>query len=319
MKKLLNKVAGLLFCKAASKSPLHLYERRFNKNAFVKGVYKSEQHYEAQIIKMYHSIEKGLSYKDFRAGFGRQNVEELISALESYAALYDAETSFYKTALSTLYEYVAKNEACGFFDEELKRKIEKLPGTRNEKGGTIKICHKEVNEFTSYEQFVLSRHSIREFSSLPVDLTIVNESISLAQHTPSACNRQGWKTRIVVNKDVIKTILANQNGNRGFGENIDKLLIVTSDIRYFARGREANQVFIDGGMYAMNILHALHSKNIATIPLSASLRVDQEKAVRDCIKMDEAEVLIMFIGIGNYPEETLTTKSERHEPRVEII
>ena len=69
----------------------------------------------------------------------------------------------------------------------------------------------------------------------------------------------------------------------------------------------------------MNILHALHSKNIATIPLSASLRAAQENGVRACAKIDEAEVLIMFIGVGNYPDDALTTKSERHEPRSDVI
>lgn len=314
-----KRIANGFLRKMKYHSPQKIYNKRFEKNAFVNGECKNQQQYEAQIIKMYHSVEKGLSYKNFRAGFGRQNIDDLIRALESYAEQYDIEAFFYKTALSVLNEYVCKNEAYGLIDKELKERIEKLPGIPNEHGGTIQIrpCNEAV--YKSYEEFVLSRHSVREFSADSVNLDVIKESIALAQHTPSACNRQGWKTRIIVNKDAIKTILANQNGNRGFGENIDKLLVVTSDLRYFSKGREAYQAFIDGGMYAMNILHALHSKNIATIPLSASLRAAQENVVRACAKIDEAEVLIMFIGVGNYPDDALTTKSERHEPRIDVI
>lgn len=318
MKSFFKKILNFVFYKR-KKCVAKKYYKRFKRNSFVNGVYKNQYQYEAQIIKMYHSIEKGLAYSKFRAGFGRQNVDELVSAMENYSREYDIEAFFYKTALSVLKEYIAKNELFGYVDNDLKNKIESLKGTPNKCGGVINYEFFANSQYESYDEFVYSRHSIREFSDVPVEIERIKEALALAQYTPSACNRQGWKTRIVVDKDKIKKILANQNGNRGFGENIDKLLVITSDIRYFSKDREIHQPFIDGGMYAMNVLHALHSKNIATIPLSASLRDDQEEAVRECIKLDDAEVLILFIGIGNYLKEVFVTKSERHESRTEII
>lgn len=319
MKTFFRKLWNFMFGKFRRRVSRNKYYKRFNKNAFVNGIYKNQQQYEAQITKMYHSVEKGLAYKNFRSGFGRKNVDELISALESYSNQYDVEAFFYKTALSVLDEYITKNEAHGYVDAELKTRIENLPGEKNAHGGALLICHAENSQYSSYKEFVLSRHSVREFSGAPVDVESIKEAVSLAQYTPSACNRQGWRSRIIVDKETIKTILANQNGNKGFGEHIDKLLIITCDLRYFAKGRELHQAYIDGGMYAMNVLHALHSKNIATIPLSASLRGDQETEVRNCANIQDSEVLILFIGVGSYPDEVLTTKSERHEPRIEII
>ena len=53
--------------------------------------------------------------------------------------------------------------------------------------------------------------------------------------------------------------------------------------------------------------------------MSASLTKEQEENVRKLLKLDPAEVLIMFIGIGNYPDECQTTRSERKPAEYTVI
>lgn len=94
-------------------------------------------------------------------------------------------------------------------------------------GAKIVMIDSQKNSLEmDYEQFVKSRHSIRHFNSTPVKIDDLKEAINLARYTPSACNRQGWRTRIIVDRDIIRGILENQNGNRGFGQEIDKLLVI---------------------------------------------------------------------------------------------
>lgn len=50
-------------------------------------------------------------------------------------------------------------------------------------------------------------------------------------------------------------------------------------------------------------------KNLLGQPNTSS--EEQENNVRKILNMDDAEILILFIGIGNYPEICQTTKSER--------
>ena len=70
----------------------------------------------------------------------------------------------------------------------------------------------------------------------------------------------------------------------------------------------------------MNILHALHYEHIASVPLSAALTATQESNVRKFLELDDAEVLIMYIGIGDYPEgEVITTRSARHPANITVI
>lgn len=296
------------------------YIKRFNSNAFTEGQCTEYGQFEASITKLYHSVEKGLSYREYKAGFGKQNIEKLILSMRQYADKYDVNVFFYQTALSVLWQYIEKNREYGLIDEELEKTVSSLPGEPNDKGGVISVSAPGKTVRTvGYKDFVESRHSIRQFSDEPVNAELIQRAVELAQFTPSACNRQGWKCKVVSDKELIKKVLANQNGNRGFGEGIDKLLVILSDLHYFSKGREVYQAFIDGGMYAMNVLHALHYYGIGTIPLSASLTIDQDENVRKLLRMEDSEILIMFIGCGNYPEgEVQTTRSERRTTKVEV-
>lgn len=295
------------------------YKKKYFNYSFDTNRSDNLTQYEANITRWYHTIEKGLAYENYRPGFGKDNILILLKQLEQYSKEYDIEKFFYRTALSTLHEYVRKNREYGYVDEEVEKRIEALPGHPNEFGGVIKVSMSDMRTI-NYEDFVKSRHSVRHFSDKPLDIEVVKEAVALAQHTPSACNRQGWKSYIVQDKEKIKQLLENQNGNRGFGHEFDKLILVTGDLRAFNRSREVFQVYIDGGMYAVRVLDSLYYKGIAACPLSASLTPSQEKNARRILNLDDAEIFIMYIGIGNYPEEGCqTTRSERHEPYTVVV
>ncbi len=298
-----------------------IYEQQFRKYSFEDCKCELPEQFEASVTRLYHTIEKGLAYEDYRAGFGKENIEKLLTSLEQYSSRgFDTSAFFYETALSCLYAYINKNKEYGHEDSKLEERINNLPGKPNGYGGTITVSAPAQPESMTYEQLVSTRHSIRHFSELPVDIALLREAIELAQFTPSACNRQGWKTRIVADKEKIMSILSNQNGNRGFGHEFDKLLIVTSDLRTQQKSRESFQAFIDGGMYAESVLNSLYCKGIGSVPLSASLTSMQEKNVRRIAGIDEAEVLILFIGVGNYPKgEFLTARSERRPVEIEVV
>lgn len=298
------------------------YFNRYEKFSFVTGNCQVKEQYEASITRLYHTIEKGLAYTNYRAGFGSDNVKALMAEMQHYALQgYDTEASFYKTALCVLHRYIEKNRLYKHVDIKLNEALEKLPGLPNDEGGMLEFHPADADQMhgMDYQDFAKSRHSIRHFSEIPVELEKVKDAIKLAQLTPSACNRQGWRTRIIADKSILEHVLKNQNGNRGFGQEIDKLLLVTADLRYFNSDREVFQAYIDGGMYAMSLINSLHYECIGTIPLSGSLSQEQDANVRSILRLDDAEVIILFIGIGNYPEKCQTTKSIRHEPVIEII
>lgn len=304
----------------ASKILLMRYFDRFRRNAFNNGKCINEKQYEACITRLYHTVEKGLAYENYRAGFGKDNIMTLISTMEEYSKIYGCDAEFYRTAIDVLQQYVRKNLIYDFHNEEIENRIAQLPGKSNEKGGVIEFVPwtEEKLQHTNYKDFVLNRHSIRHFSDETVMVDEIEKAFELAQHTPSACNRQGWKTYIVQDKATIAEVLKYQNGNRGFGQEIDKLLLITADLCYFNKDRELFQAYIDGGMYAMSMLNALHYYRLGTIPLSAALIIEQENAVRKIMRISDSEVFILYIGVGKYPATCQTTRSERHAPYYEL-
>lgn len=290
---------------------------RFLKYSFGKEKLNYSQ-LEARLTKEYHSIEKGLSYKNLRLGFGKQVLQNVIDLMIEYRRQgHTLEAEVYQTALSNLKKYIDIHEENNYDVSELKETFRTLEKGVNygETGGVYCETRKEVEEKSKgdFETFSLSRHSVRDYSGKSVSYDILEDVFQLANHTPSACNRQSWKVRVVENSKLKKEIQKNQNGNRGFGDYIDKFIIITGDVQYYDRLRERNQANIDGGMYAMNLLYALHYYNIAAVPLSASLSLIQEKNLRKTFEIPDSENFIMFIGIGNYVEEFKVPKSDRRK------
>jgi nitroreductase len=273
---------------------------------------------EAKLTKEYHSLEKGLSYKNLRLNFGQNVLKNVIDMMYLYRELsFPLDTHVYQTALSTLSEYIEVHSANGIELTETIKHYDKLKEGSNllTTGGVHHFTHEEIKRLSksNFENFSNSRHSIRDYSSEPVDYSKIEKALDLAKNTPSACNRQSWKIRIIEEPKMKKAVQNNQNGNRGFGDYVDKFILITADVSYYDKARERNQANIDGGMYAMNLLYALHYNDIAAVPLSASLTLNQETNLRNLLKISESEVFIMFIGIGNYIDEFKVPKSDRRE------
>jgi hypothetical protein len=106
-------------------------------------------------------------------------------------------------------------------------------------------------------------------------------------------------------------VLAFQNGNRGFGDQVNKVIVVTTDLQAFVTPGERNQCWIDGGMFSMSLIHALHSLGVATCCLNWSVEMDIDRAMRVSAGIPECEAVIMLIAIGHYPAHLRVAQSAR--------
>ena len=89
--------------------------------------------------------------------------------------------------------------------------------------------------------------------------------MELAQRTPSACNRQGWKTHVFLGDKSVE-LVKWQGGARGFENEIKGAILVTANLKAFLF-YEVHQAYIDGGLYAMNLVNALQYSGFGSIPL----------------------------------------------------
>ncbi len=285
--------------------------------------YNASHHTDDDIEKMQytllrenHVIEKGMSLREPRIGFGQEKVRSLLERLEKYYSLYGAvDSDFLKYPLSTIRSYILFTKNNGVRIDDIETKYNCLKDKVGVSVGDIKsgvsiihqrdllaLCNRD------FKSLLQSRHSIRYFSKEPVNRFIIEEALRLASLTPSACNRQGWKTYVFERGRCLE-LMQWQGGCRGFEQELHYAILVTANLKAFL-SHEVHQAFVDGGLYAMNLINALHSLGLGCIPLSCGFRYDKLKKLRD-FGIPENEVPIVIIGFGHLLDEFKVAISSR--------
>ncbi len=288
--------------------------RRFLKySSTIKQPVKFKQ-LQSRIIASYHVVEKGLSMPERRLEFGKENIQYLISLIRQYdKSGFSKNDNQYKSAISALKSYVQIHEEANINLNWMDNYIDIIIKENIGSGGIKKITENEIKTFAkgNFKDLAFSRNSIRNFSSKNVTLELINEAIQISQRTPSVCNRQSVNIYVISEPQKIKKALSYQNGNRGFGHLVNKLLIVTSSLTAFNGINERNQSFIDGGMYSMSLLYALHYLGLGACPLNWSAGKKRDQLLRKNIEIEKEDNVIMMIGIGHLLDEYQIANSER--------
>lgn len=324
MNKLLEKTKNLYrtirFFMALLANYCYDFQRFFRFSATINA-FNNQATVQGRIIAHYHVIEKGLSFKQPKPGFGSQIIENLVSLLEKYYVQYQPD-EVSQVALNVLCSYYYFNlETFGIDNQYLLEKITFLKEKSSyddficTQGGVIPVNKNDVYKYTNidFKNFVKSRHSIRNFSDENVDIELIETAVSIAIKTPSVCNRQTWKVHIFSEDKLKSKILSIQNGNRGFGDSANKVLIITSDINYFIGEAERNQSFIDGGLFCMSLIYALHSLGLGTCCLNWSVTFDKDISLKKEAKIKDSETIIMLIAVGHFPDNLLVPNSARRK------
>lgn len=267
-----------------------------------------------------HVLEKGITMPERRLGFGYDRIRELICNCETAIQRFGTDSMELQSSLVDLKQYRDIHVEKGFqLPDDIETGINKLVTY-------LKIADENCyrikktdffKETSDYKQFAESRHSVRWFSDKPVDKELLLKAIELAQTAPSACNRQSVRVKIIESPKKKKVCESLQNGNRGFGQYADKWLLITAELGAWAY-RDVNSAYIDAGIYVMSLLNALHYYGIVACPLNAHLEIDQLKELQKEIGYPESEIPMLFIVVGNAPEDFMVAKSRRKDVK-EII
>lgn len=288
----------------------HLHDYRRNRrwtSAVERG--DTEQKLAALITMSYHGIEKGLALREPRTGFGVAAIELLLRRLDRYLD-HAGPGPVAWAALNALDEYWAFNERRGHVDATLRARLDDLHDragreANHGRGGTKHRTRHEVHHDARMDltAFFASRSSIRNFAPEPVDVGLVRDAVRMAQKTPSVCNRQSSRVWMLTSEQSKADALRVQGGSRGFAEQVDKVLVVTSDLTAFQSAGERNQAWVDGGMFAMSLVYALHSLGLGTCCLNWSKKFEVDRELREYVPIPEQEVIIMMIAVGHLPDE----------------
>ncbi len=267
--------------------------------------YANQKSFIAMLTSNYHVVEKSLAMPNFEYGHCRDRVLNVCGDVIKYAELgFDCGNVQFQGAVQAVMEYKRVHDDAHIeLDDELTDALDKVSGMfavpEHDQPYSTPQKFFELSD-SPFPVFAESRHSVRSYSSEPVPMTLVEDSVDIARTTPTPCNRQPNKTYVVKDHALIKSIIKVQGGGRGFAEDADKLLIVTSDISVF-NFREQFEAFKSGGMYTMNLLYALHYNKIGACPLEWGECPKNDRWLRRLLSIPENESVISIISIG-YPK-----------------
>jgi nitroreductase len=282
--------------------------------------FQDPENLSAIITMEYHRLEKGLALPNRRIGAGQDVVVRLLQAIHEQFKI-QGTTEEGAIGLRTLEIYLSETPDDAIKEETwqhlplLEQIMDSYRATAalGTSGGYLEITAEEMRRCSGDAQvnFIRQRHSIRSYSEQTVEPALIREITEIALSTPSVCNRQAWRVYALDDKGMILKALAFQNGNRGFAEGIPLLFVVAADLRRFVSVEERNQGWIDGGLFSMTLMLAIHAKGLGSCPLNWSTTRENDRGLRNLLEIPEHEVIIMMISAGHLAQNFKVTASPR--------
>ncbi len=247
---------------------------------------------QRELTYWYHQVEKALTFRKIKRPFGARARDGLKIAFDS-PQLSDVSSTVVAAASDALGALSAWND-----DGSISNNV---------------APHAEVpKEWEGAQSFFSTRRSCRDFDPRRrVSAEVIYEALRRAQHTPSVCNRQAPRAHLLQTESIVASALALQSGNRGFGESVQQLFVITADRRAFSEAEERNQGWIDGGLFAMTLVWALHSLGISSCMLNWSMGVTATRKLRSVLGLPDHEDVICMVAIGYARPGSRAARSQR--------
>lgn len=293
---------------------------------------------QAQLLKTAHRIDKGLALPAPRPGFGREALLQLDRQLQTFATHHGADWAW-DEAVRTVARYrlhqmgpegdrgTRASEPTGpagpVLDPGIRAVLARwgAPSEAQDAAPAALLIPESAVVLTreavqaqargSFESLVRSRRSVRQFAGDEVPRSLLEQAVALAAHTPSVCNRAGARVWAVFDADRRRTLLRHQNGHHGFADRASALLIVSVRPEVFDSVGERHQGWIDGGLFAMTLILALHEQGLGTCCLNWSVGPEVDAAFKRDAGLPRDELVVMLVAVGTLPPVFTVAHSPR--------
>ena len=263
----------------------------------------------AEIVMGYHVLEKGLTMPRRRLGFGKGAVVHLMSLVASFESRFGADPQV-EHAVGVLRAYRELHR-------EWPEPMPRLDAFLAARGGVPAAVEPHVTRAAffaakdaPFPEFAASRHVCRHFAG-PVPRKMVEKAVEIAATAPSACNRQHARVHVVDDPALRDSIFALQGGTRGFGQDADKVLVVTADLSVVRWSWERHDCYVNGGIFVLNLCYALHYLGVAHCILHWSVPPEADRRAHELLGIPRNEAIVQVIACGAPPEEFDVAASPR--------
>ena len=257
----------------------------------------------AHLTMDYHRLEKGMALPNTRIGFGKDVIKRLLSNLAQYTERF-GQDELTRIVHGVLRQYQTRQAALGFANPALDAALDQMRQTHADPAVSCGVTPLPLADLFAVDeaagqQFLESRHSVRQYTGELVSDAQIARIAEIAQRAPSVCNRQCGRLYVANTRERIAEVLSYQNGNGGFGDRLGAVFIVTADLRSFVSLGERHQGYVDGGIFAMQTLLAIHSLHLGGCMLNWSMTHHDDERLRAAFGIPAHEVVITMIGFGH--------------------
>lgn len=277
--------------------------KRYVNYSLDSSVYGESDYYLGLIIRLYHTIEKGMSTEPIEPGFGVDNISWLLSVMAMYPGSKD--DTHLLSAVKTLQDYFDYHASINFSSpkfDELKNQFGVISNYYSHirvHGGTKVVEEESSHCRLEFSDFLKSRVSVRFFDEeKKIETEDILQAISVAKACPSACNRHAIKIFYSLDNEKIRKILTFQNGSKSFRDKVPGLFIITSDLRYQEGVEERNLGYIEGGIWIMSLVTALRLQGLSSCVLNWCVAPQIDDSLRRELEIKNHYQIVAMIAFG---------------------
>ena len=272
----------------------------------------------AEIIRLVHSLEKGLSLENPRLGFGVAKINALMNRCDRFAEDFGPQEFCLLMAYDAIAEYIAFHKRKGYAHEDFDKICSRFSaltwgGEHTGKyGGTLTVSDADrklgVEELTA---FFASRHSVRDFTGEPVSDEELFSAVRAAQLAPSACNRQAVRAYVLPSKKISDLYGGNMEGIGGFAQDADKFILITGKVSAY-RMSEYDQHIVSAGIFTAYLTLALHAQGIGSCVVQRPLQYSgQWETIRQACNIPGDEQMVLMVAVGKSKDSYTAPISKR--------
>ena len=262
-----------------------------------------------------HRLEKGLIMRPRRAVFGANYIAETVTIFRRASAVtsFDPnELQWSFDVISAFFEAVEAGKSPAIDKARLqfqqasgdKMRENRLPYPRAE------LPQTDVS-FEQLEVLFRRRRSVRWFVDKPVSDELLRKAIRLAAFAPSACNRLPYQFLVANGTDSALRLASLANGTPGWAENIPCTIAVVGDLSAYFAERDRHLIYIDGALASMQLMLALDRLGLDSCPVNWPDIEENERAIRELLKLTDAQRVVMLIAVGYGDPQGLIPYSEK--------
>jgi nitroreductase len=246
-----------------------------------------------------HRIEKGLITTPPKKYFAESFILETVKNLEKLIKNpKEEETNIW--AIDILTQYFDTVEKTDKIREAHECYLNIAVDNINKKYSTY-VAEGRKEHSVSYEDLLLlnkHRRSVRYYNKQTVPRILVEQAVSVALQSPSACNRQPFMFRIIDDPNLLSHATSLPIGTKSFASEIPMLVFVIGDLSNYFDTRDKHLIYIDGALAAMNFVLALETLELSSCMINWADLPDRNKALKQFLNLNPWERCVMAISVG---------------------